>query len=49
MKRDIKVLITKSECHHDRLTKIEVWGEPGVRLLEEPSKLARHSVNLVIR
>ena len=49
MKRDIKVLRTKSNLYHGRLTNIEKWGEPRWWVLVDPSKLARPSVNLVIR
>ena len=48
MKRDIYVLITKSDHHHVRRTNIEEWREAVGRALVDPKKPARTLVNLVI-
>ena len=48
MKRDIKVLSTKSYPHCVRLNKLKEWTEPRGQVLVESSNFDHPSINLVI-
>ena len=49
MKRDIKVLITKSDRNQGNMANPEYLGKTGGRVLGYPSKLTRPLVNLSIQ